>query len=78
MKKIIITVIKFYQKYLSPVFSTGSCRFYPTCSVYMIEAIEIHGVIKGAYLGLQRIWRCTPSNPKVGFDPVPKKKSKKN
>lgn len=48
------------------------CRFTPTCSNYAIEAIEVHGVIKGGWLGIMRILRCNPWGGS-GFDPVPKK-----
>ncbi|MBP1552166.1 MAG: membrane protein insertion efficiency factor YidD, partial [Oscillospiraceae bacterium] len=50
MKKIFILPIRFYQKFISPALG-DRCRFYPTCSSYMIEAIQIHGVIKGILLG---------------------------
>lgn len=50
-----------------------SCRFYPTCSEYMYEAIQVHGLFRGGWMGLKRIGRCNPFNP-GGFDPVPPKK----
>lgn len=71
MKKILIILIKFYKFALSPIFPP-SCRFYPTCSQYSIEAIEKFGSIKGAYLALKRIFRCNPFF-KGGYDPVPEK-----
>lgn len=71
MKKILIILIKFYKFALSPIFPP-SCRFYPTCSQYSIEAIEKFGSIKGAYLALKRILRCNPFF-KGGYDPVPEK-----
>ena len=77
MKKIIsqtlILLVKFYQKYISPI-CPGVCRYRPTCSQYMIEAINIHGSIKGVYLGIKRILRCHPWGGS-GYDPVPQKKS---
>lgn len=79
MKQILILLIKVYQKVLSP-FCSGVCRFRPTCSAYMIEAINTHGAIKGLYLGIKRILRCHPWGGS-GYDPVPKKhenNSKKN
>jgi hypothetical protein len=61
--------IRAYQKVLSPMFG-GSCRYHPTCSHYTYEAIEIHGAVKGSWLGVRRIGRCQPFY-KGGFDPVP-------
>lgn len=58
---------------MSPWFSGGACRFTPTCSQYAIEAIEVHGAIKGSWLAFKRIMRCNPFF-KGGFDPVPPKK----
>ncbi|AQS53882.1 Putative membrane protein insertion efficiency factor [Jeotgalibaca dankookensis] len=71
MKKILIKGVKGYQKHVSPLFPP-SCRYYPTCSHYMIEAIEKHGAAKGSAMGAARILRCQPF-VKGGFDPVPKK-----
>ena len=72
MKKIIIYLINFYQKFISP-FLGKNCRFYPTCSAYAKEAIENYGTIKGSILSIKRILRCHPFNP-GGYDPVPPKK----
>ncbi|MDE5977377.1 MAG: membrane protein insertion efficiency factor YidD [Turicibacter sp.] len=74
MKRLMIKLIRFYQKYIS-VQSTPSCRFIPTCSHYAIEAIETHGAIKGGYLTAKRIIRCNPWG-KMGYDPVPPKTCK--
>lgn len=71
MKRLMIKMIRFYQKYIS-VQSAPSCRFIPTCSHYAIEAIETHGAIKGGYLAAKRILRCHPWG-KMGYDPVPSK-----
>ena len=71
MKKIIIYLIKFYQITLSPLFGSN-CRFQPTCSQYMIEAVNLHGVLKGLSLGFKRISKCHPFGSK-GYDPVPRK-----
>ena len=68
LKKILIAPVRFYQKAISPLFP-ASCRYRPTCSAYMIEAIEKHGV-KGLLMGFARILRCHPWS-KVGYDPVP-------
>lgn len=68
MKNILIYLIKLYRKYISPL-SPPSCRFYPTCSQYSIEAITKYGAIKGSYLSLTRILRCNPFS-KGGYDPL--------
>ncbi|MDO8281653.1 MAG: membrane protein insertion efficiency factor YidD [Thermodesulfovibrionia bacterium] len=68
MKRITVLTIKGYQRYISP-FLPGSCRFYPSCSAYCIEAVENHGVLKGLWLFLKRILKCHPFHP-GGFDPV--------
>lgn len=65
-------MIKFYQKNISPN-KPPMCRFTPTCSQYAIEAIQIHGPIKGFILALWRFLRCNPLS-KGGYDPVPKYK----
>ena len=70
MKKIIIYLIRGYQ--VIPLTSHKMCRFTPTCSEYMIQAIEKFGVIKGIKLGIKRLLRCHPYG-KMGYDPVPKK-----
>ncbi len=69
MKKALISVIKFYRKYISPL-KQPSCRFTPTCSEYAIEAIEKYGVGKGFLLAVKRVLRCNPFFP-GGNDPVP-------
>lgn len=74
IKKLFILLIRFYQKFISPL-TPPSCRFYPTCSHYGIEAIERFGPIKGTWLTIKRIVKCQPFHP-GGFDPVPEKKTK--
>ena len=69
MNKILITMIRFYQKYLSPLKST-KCPYEPSCSNYGLEAIKKYGAFKGAILTLWRIIRCNPFS-KGGYDPVP-------
>lgn len=76
LKVVIISAIKFYKKGISP-FLPSACRFHPTCSEYMIEAIEVHGLIRGVYLGIRRICRCHPWGGS-GEDPVPLKKENKS
>jgi putative membrane protein insertion efficiency factor len=69
LRQVIIYCIKFYKNAISPYLPVA-CRFQPTCSQYMIEAIKIHGVCKGIYLGVRRILRCHPWGGS-GYDPVP-------
>lgn len=76
LKVVIISAIKFYKKGISP-FLPSACRFHPTCSEYMIEAIEVHGLIRGVYLGIRRICKCHPWGGS-GEDPVPLKKENKS
>ena len=66
-------LIRAYQRLLSPFFGS-CCRFEPSCSNYMLDAIRIHGVWCGVFLGLRRVCRCHPWNP-GGLDPVPPKKT---
>ena len=68
MNRILIVMIRFYQKFLSPVFPK-SCRFIPTCSEYMIESIRKYGTVGGVCRGLLRVLRCHPFNP-GGYDPA--------
>lgn len=75
MKKILISLIRLYQKNLSPT-KPSCCRFTPTCSAYAIEAIEVHGSAVGSYLAIKRLLRCNPLC-KGGYDPVPDKKQKR-
>ncbi|NMB03726.1 MAG: membrane protein insertion efficiency factor YidD [Tissierellia bacterium] len=68
MKRLLLGVIRFYQKQISPL-KTPSCRFSPTCSTYTYQAIEKYGALKGSYLGLKRILKCHPFHP-GGHDPL--------
>lgn len=72
MKKILIGLIIFYQKCISPL-KPPTCRFYPTCSHYGLEAIRRFGAIKGGWLTIKRICKCHPFHP-GGIDEVPPKK----
>ncbi len=69
MHHLLIILIKFYKKAISP-FLPNSCRFYPTCSSYAIEALKQHGFFKGIWLATKRVAKCHPFHP-GGFDPVP-------
>ena len=68
MKKILICIIGFYRKRISPL-KKPCCRFYPTCSQYALEAVTKYGALKGSYLALRRVLRCHPFN-KGGYDPL--------
>ena len=67
---ILIGMIKFYRKYLSPMKRTCHCRYIPTCSQYAVEALQKYGPLKGSYLAIRRILRCNHFH-KGGYDPVP-------
>lgn len=71
MKKVLIALIKLYQKTLSVWFDTRNikCKYYPSCSEYTKQAIEKYGVVKGSILGIWRILRCNPFS-KGGYDPL--------
>ncbi|WP_066371455.1 membrane protein insertion efficiency factor YidD [Neobacillus fumarioli] len=71
LKKFFIALIRFYQIAISPL-KPPTCRFYPTCSHYGLEAIRRFGTLKGSYLALKRILKCHPFHP-GGIDPVPEK-----
>lgn len=70
-KKILIFPVKLYKRYISPHLGEN-CRYWPTCSEYMMQALEIHGAAKGLALGTLRLLRCNPW-AKGGYDPVPPK-----
>lgn len=74
MKRPLIWLIRFYQKYISSR-TPPSCKYYPTCSNYGIEAVSEYGALVGFFMTLWRILRCNPFS-KGGFDPVPEKKKK--
>ncbi|WP_249869650.1 membrane protein insertion efficiency factor YidD [Oceanobacillus saliphilus] len=76
MKYLFIGLIKFYRAAISP-FTPSTCRFYPTCSEYGLEAFKRFGAIKGFYLTIRRISKCHPLHP-GGVDFVPEKTNKRN
>lgn len=73
MKKIVIWIIEMYQ--ITPFHCHSMCRYTPTCSQYMKEAIQSYGLIKGGIMGIKRILRCHPFG-KYGYDPIPLKDNK--
>ncbi|MBE5930524.1 MAG: membrane protein insertion efficiency factor YidD [Lachnospiraceae bacterium] len=70
MKRILIALVRFYRKNISPYKGGTTCRFVPTCSQYALEALEKYGALKGSLLAIRRILRCHPMS-KGGYDPVP-------
>ena len=76
LSKILINIIKGYKVFISPYLG-NNCRYLPTCSEYFIESLELHGPLKGTYLGFKRITKCHPVKilgGNSGIDLVPKKK----
>jgi len=71
LKQIALALIAFYQKLISPM-KPPTCRFYPTCSQYGMEAIQRFGFFKGGFLTIKRLVKCHPFHP-GGFDPVPER-----
>lgn len=69
MKTMLRFLLRFYQLAISPMM-TPSCRFYPSCSNYALEALDVHGAARGSWLALRRVCRCHPWHP-GGHDPVP-------
>jgi len=74
LKKLLVGLLRFYQLFISPL-KPPSCRFHPTCSSYAIEAIQVHGPIKGLWLAIKRVSKCHPLH-EGGVDWVPEKKVK--
>lgn len=69
MRKALQLPVRFYRKFISPL-TPPSCRFYPTCSEYALEALEVHGALKGSWLTVKRLCKCHPFHP-GGIDHVP-------
>ena len=72
MKRVLIALVKFYRKYISPM-RQPCCRYIPTCSQYALEALEKYGAAKGSWLAFKRLMRCHPFHfgEYDPFDPVP-------
>ena len=70
LNRVLISIIEFYQKYISSFKRVPTCRFYPTCSSYALEAIKKYGPYKGSFLAIRRILKCHPFHD-GGYDPVP-------
>lgn len=70
MKRILLALIRFYQRGISP-YTPPSCRFTPTCSAYAFEAITKYGAMKGSWLAMKRLLRCNPFYKGDFYDPVP-------
>lgn len=68
-KKVLIWLVNVYRKYISPMKVRPSCRFYPTCSQYALDALEKYGALKGGWLAMRRILKCHPFHP-GGYDPL--------
>ena len=70
MKKLFLSLVRFYQRHIS-VHTPATCRFRPTCSAYAYEAIQKYGALKGGWLTLKRLCRCHPFYKGDVYDPVP-------
>ena len=69
LRELLVLPIRFYQRFVSP-WTPPTCRFSPTCSHYALEAIRVHGILRGSWLTVRRILRCQPLC-RGGYDPVP-------
>jgi putative membrane protein insertion efficiency factor len=68
-RTVLVLLVRMYQITLSPLLP-ASCRYFPSCSTYAIEALERHGALRGTWLAIRRVARCNPFRP-GGYDPVP-------
>jgi len=71
--KVALLPVHFYRKFISPLLPP-TCRFYPSCSAYAVEALTVHGALRGSWLTLRRLGRCGPWHP-GGLDPVPPRRN---
>jgi putative membrane protein insertion efficiency factor len=67
--RLLVALLRAYQRWISPALPP-TCRFYPTCSAYAVEALQVHGLLRGTWLTVRRLLRCGPWHP-GGIDPVP-------
>jgi putative membrane protein insertion efficiency factor len=72
--RILVAPIRFYQRFISPALP-ASCRYYPTCSAYAVESLQVHGALRGSWLSVRRVARCHPWHA-GGFDPVPPRRER--
>jgi uncharacterized protein len=68
MQRAVVVLLRGYKRFLSPLLPS-SCRFHPTCSEYMMDAVERYGTLQGVWMGLKRVGRCHPFHA-GGYDPV--------
>ncbi|MBA2472414.1 MAG: membrane protein insertion efficiency factor YidD [Pseudonocardiales bacterium] len=71
--RLLVVILRFYRQWISPALPP-SCRFFPSCSAYAIEALTVHGMLRGSWLTVRRVLRCGPWHP-GGVDPVPPTRS---
>lgn len=71
--RVLLVPVNFYRRWISPVLPP-SCRFEPSCSAYAVEALTVHGALRGSWLTLRRLLRCGPWH-RAGYDPVPPRRS---
>lgn len=69
MKAVLQSILRGYKRWISPMLP-HACRFVPTCSEYALEAVELHGALRGSWLAVTRLLRCHPL-ARAGYDPVP-------
>jgi len=68
--RVLVAPIRWYQRFISPMLP-ATCRYYPTCSAYAVEALQVHGALRGSWLTIRRLGRCQPWSRREHFDPVP-------
>lgn len=74
--RILIWLVTGYRRFISPLLGPR-CRFYPSCSAYAVEALRVHGALRGVGLTIWRLLRCQPFHP-GGYEPVPPRRERKN
>ncbi|MEN3298537.1 MAG: uncharacterized protein V7633_595 [Pseudonocardia sp.] len=72
--RVLIGAVRFYQHWISPALPP-TCRFYPSCSAYAVEAVQVHGALRGTGMAVLRLLRCGPWHP-GGVDPVPERRAR--